>query len=114
MRKLLFVLALVCCLAQPMRADENLELNSKIANAVRVQGTVVGANIVSAAILGDLIVREGDTLLVDEASGRLIIKLAPNELGDHPEHLKVKVIHILHGNVVICHLDANISLLART
>ena len=113
MRKLLLILTLVFSLTQPMCAEENSELNSKIANAVRVQGTVVGENIVSAAILDDLIVRVGDTVLIDEATGRLVAKLGAEELDDHPDKLKVTIVFIEHGNVGVRHLDVTISLLAR-
>jgi Na+-translocating ferredoxin:NAD+ oxidoreductase RnfG subunit len=113
MRKLLLILTLVTCLAGPLLADDSLSIEDKIAKAVKVQGTVVGENIVPAAILDDLIARVGDTFLVDEASGRLIARLGTEELDDHPANLQVKVISILHGNVVISHLDVNISLLAR-
>jgi len=113
MRKLLLILTLMCCLGRPVLADENSDLGDKIAKAVKVQGTIVGENIIPAAILDDLIAREGDTFLVDETSGRLVAKLGPEELGDHPDRLQVKVVIIVHGNVVINHLDVNISLLAR-
>jgi Na+-translocating ferredoxin:NAD+ oxidoreductase RnfG subunit len=113
MRKLMLILALVTCLAGPLQADDNPSLDNKIAKAVKVQGTVVGENIVPSAILDDLIARVGDTFLIDEASGRLVAKLGNKELDDHPANLQVKIVSILHGNVIISHLDVNISLLAR-
>lgn len=88
-------------------ADEALA--NKIANSVRIQGTVVGQNIVSAAILDDLIAREGDTFLVDE-TGRLVARLFEKEIDNHPTSLKVRVVSIAHGAVVLEYEGTNLSL----
>lgn len=113
MKKLFLMLVLVLGMGLPGMAQEMSELAGKISDVVRVQGTVVGENIVSAAILDDQIVRVGDVLLVDEATGHLVTKLGASEIPQHPTHLKVKVVAIAHGNVVINHEDINLSLLAR-
>ena len=112
MKRFILALALMCTLTLPLQAEE-LSLGEKISHVVKVQGTVVGEKIIAAAILDDLIVREGDVVLVDGATGKLVVKLLPKELDSYADDLKITVVSITHGHVIISHAGQIINLAAR-
>ncbi len=112
MKNLFSVIILILALAMPIVAQDNWELSNKILNNVKVQGTITGDKIVPSAIIDDKIAREGDIFLIDESTGNIVLQLFEKELGDHPDHLKVKVVAIAHGNVVLAHVGTNLSLIA--
>lgn len=89
-------------------ADESIA--NKIVSSVRIQGTIVGQGIAPAAILDDLIAREGDTFLIDAETGRLVARLFEKEIDNHPANLKVKIVSIAHGAVVLEYEGTNLSL----
>jgi len=114
MRKLLLAFALILSLSLPVLADDVvLSTADKIKHVVKVQGTVIGEKIVSAAILDDIIVREGDVVLIDVASGRLVAKLGPKEIENYPEERLLAVVSIVTGHVAVKYLGESITLIAR-
>ena len=94
---------------------ETTKLSFAIGNNVKVQGTIVGVDIVPAAILDDLIVQEGNVFLIND-SGNLVRRLYTKEIdkelkhGATPRNKQVTIKQIYPGGVTVEHNGTLISI----
>jgi len=109
MRKTLFALILFMCSLHCTFADD-AGMQQKIVESVKIQGTVTGENIKPAAIIDDLIAREGDVFLVDSETGNLQMRLGASEAPKYAPELQVKIIAVTAGSVVLQHNGTHLVL----